>query len=272
MVISVMLNITIIIITLTINRKDSQHNMPYVPKRKRPPRSISINMIYRIMTLACQYVEHHIQTMKIIKKHYNNNKFKRNNKIVRRVRWDMEWLHCHMHSMTTSFDKDLKRTTFDTDSYPIMFNDGASTFITNDLGDFISTLTSIQCNVKGISGNAQATFKGMVRWQLEDDQDTIHKLNIPNSYYIVATLTRILSQQHFAQQTNDHYPDPDGTGCITTSSAIKLFWNQQRYSKTVTLDPKLNIAITYTALRIKQYQNHMKASERYYKDITEKYP
>ena len=90
-----------------------------------------------------------------------------------------------------------------------MFDDGASTSITNDLGDFISTPTSIQCNVKGISSNAEVTFKGMVRWQLEDDQGTIHKLTIPNSYYIGAALTRILSLQHFAQQTNDHYPDPD---------------------------------------------------------------
>ena len=135
MVTSAMLNIAIIIITLTIDRKDSQHTMPYMPKTKRPLRSISINMIYRIMTLACRYVEHYIQTMKTIKKHYNNNKFKRNNKIVRRVRWDRQWLHCCMHSMTTSFDKGLKRATFDPDSYPIMFNDGASASITNDLGD-----------------------------------------------------------------------------------------------------------------------------------------
>ena len=35
----------------------------------------------------------------------------------------------------------------------------------------------------------------------------------------------------------------------------------------MTLDPKLNIAMTYTALGIKQYQKHMKASERNYKDI-----
>ena len=84
----------------------------------------------------------------------------------------------------------------------------------------------VQHNVKGISGNAQVTFMGTVRWQQEDDQGTIHKLTIPNSYYIAATLTKILSPQHFAQQTNDHYPDPDGTGCITTSSAIILFWNQ----------------------------------------------
>ena len=108
-----------------------------------------------------------------------------------------------------------------------MFDSGASTSINNDLGNFISTPTSIQHNVRGISSNAQATFEGMVRWQLEDDQGTIHKLIIPNSYYIAATLTGILSPQHFAQQSTEHYLDPDGTGCITTTSAIKLFWNNE---------------------------------------------
>ena len=80
-----------------------------------------------------------------------------------------------------------------------MFNDGASASITNDLGDFISTPASIQCNIKHISSNAQVTFKGMVRWQLEDDQGIIHKLTMPNSSYIAAAPTRILPPQHFAQ-------------------------------------------------------------------------
>ena len=115
MVISVMLNIAFIKLVLTIDRKDSEHAMPCVPKRKRPLRFVSINVIYSKMTSAFQYVEHHIQTMKTTKRHYNNNKFKRINKIMRRVRWDRQWLHFHMHSMTTSFDRGLKRTTFDTD-------------------------------------------------------------------------------------------------------------------------------------------------------------
>ena len=69
--------------------------------------------------------------------------------------------------------------------------------------------------IKGISGNAQATFRDTVKWQLVDDQGKIHKLTIPNSYYIVAVLTRILSPQQFAQQANDHKSERNGTGCIT---------------------------------------------------------
>ena len=90
-----------------------------------------------------------------------------------------------------------------------------------------------------------------MKWQLEDNQGKIHELTIPNSYYIVAVPTRILSPQHFAQQANDHKPEPNGTGCITMSSTTKLFSKQRKYSKMVTLDPKLNIAMTQTTLGIK---------------------
>ena len=132
-----------------------------------------------------------------------------------------------------------------------MFDNGASASITNDLKDFISTPTSIKCNVKGISRNAQATFQGTVKWQLEDNPGKIHKLTIPNSYDIAVVPTRILSPQHFAQQANDHKPEPNGIGYITMSSTIKLFWKQRKYSKIMTLDPKLNIAMTQTAPGIK---------------------
>ena len=68
-----------------------------------------------------------------------------------------------------------------------------SASITNDLKDFISTQTHIKCNVKEISRNAQATFRGTVKLQLEADQGKIHELTILNSYYIPAVLTRKLS-------------------------------------------------------------------------------
>ena len=106
-----------------------------------------------------------------------------------------------------------------------------------------------------------------MKWQLEDGQGKIHKLTIPNSYYIVVVLTRKLSPQQFAQQANSHKPEPNGIGCITTSSTIKLFWKQRKHSKMVTLDPKLSIVMTQTALGIKQYQEYKIEKEKKEKDI-----
>ena len=85
----------------------------------------------------------------------------------------------------------------------------------------------------------------------------IHTFTIPNTYYIANTPTRILSPQHFARQMQEHKPHAEGTGCTTTSTTIVLFWNQRKFTKTVKLDPKLNIAMTNTAPGIQQYKSYI---------------
>ena len=85
----------------------------------------------------------------------------------------------------------------------------------------------------------------------------VHTFTIPNTYYIANAPTRILSPQHFAQQMQDHKPHVEGTGCTTTSTTIVLFWNQRKFTKTVKLDPKLNITMTNTALGIQQYESYI---------------
>ena len=49
----------------------------------------------------------------------------------------------------------------------------------------------------------------------------------------------------------------EGTGCTTTSSTIVLFWNQRKFTKTVKLNSKLNIAMMNTASGIKQYKSYL---------------
>ena len=52
----------------------------------------------------------------------------------------------------------------------------------------------------------------------------------------------------------DHKPHAEGMVCTTTSMTIVLFWDQRKFTKTVTLDPKINIAMTNTAPGIKHYK------------------
>ena len=142
-----------------------------------------------------------------------------------------------------------------------MFDDGASTSITNDLQDFMTKPTAITRKVKGIAGSAKATYHGTVKWKIEDDNNINHTFVIPNTYYIAAAPTRILSPQHFAQQMQDHKPHAEGTGCMTTSMTIVLFWDQRKFTKTVKLDPKLNIAMTNAAPGIKHYKAYLMNQE-----------
>ena len=73
--------------------------------------------------------------------------------------------------------------------------------------------TLITRKVKGIAGSAEATYRGTVKWKIEDDDNMVHPFTIPNMYYIPNAPTRILSPQYFAQQMQDHKPHAEGTGC-----------------------------------------------------------
>ena len=166
-----------------------------------------------------------------------------------------------MHMMSTHFRNSLQRVPFDSDSQPLMFDDGVFASITNDSQDFVTRPTAITCKVRWIAGSAKATYCGTVKWKIEDDNNIIHTFVIPNTYYITAAPTRILSAQHFAQHMQDHKPHTEGTGCTTTSMAIVLFWDQRKFTKTVKLDPKLNIAMMNTALGIKHYKPYLMNQE-----------
>ena len=101
--------------------------------------------------------------------------------------------------------------------------------------------------VKGIKGHANATHRGTLKWHIEDDQGLVHVMVIRGAYLIPDAATRILSPQHLAQQADDHYPMVEGTGTLTTSQNITLFWAQRRFTKTVPLDHKTNVGLTTTA-------------------------
>ena len=111
--------------------------------------------------------------------------------------------------------------------------------------------------MKGIAGSAEATYRGTVKWKMEDNDNRVHTFTIPNTYSIANAPTKILSPQNFAQQMQDHKPHVEGTGCTTTSTTIVLFWNQRKCTKTVKLDPKLHIAMTNTVPGIQLYKSYI---------------
>ena len=129
-----------------------------------------------------------------------------------------------------------------------------SACITNDKDDFIEPPKCVDHKVRGIKGHAKATHHGTVKWHIEDDNGLVHMMVIKGAYLIPDTATRILSLQHLAQQANDHYPKEEGTGVLTTSKNIMLFWSQRHLAKTVLLDPSTNVGLTMTASSARSFR------------------
>ena len=136
---------------------------------------------------------------------------------------------------------------FDSDSQALMLDDHTSACITNDKDDFIKLPKHVDRKVRGIKGHTKATHRGTLKWHVKDDNRLAHVMVIKGAYLIPDMATRILSSQHLAQQTDDHYPKEEGTGALTTSKNITLFWSQRHFAKTVTLDPSTNVGLATTA-------------------------
>jgi hypothetical protein len=131
-----------------------------------------------------------------------------------------------------------RKLAFDTDSVPIWVNNCATACISNNLHDFEGPLTPVRGRVKGISGFTSTGLKrGTIGWKIEDDEGQVHRINLPGSYCVPDSTSRILSPQHWAQQARDNKPRPPGTWCATYDDEIVLYWNQRKYKRTIQLSP-----------------------------------
>ena len=167
--------------------------------------------------------------------------------------------------MTTTWEDNVSKPLgkqFDSDSRTLMIDDGASACITNDKGDFIEPPKKVNRKVRGIKGHAKATHRGTIKWHVEDDTGLTHVMLIKGAYLIPEAATRIVSPQHLAQQAGDHFPKEEGTGALTTSKNIMLFWSQRRYTKTVPLDPTTNVGLTTTAPGARSFRAFCATLER----------
>ena len=236
-----------LIIWLILGSLELRESSPYVPKRKRkPPRDIH----FYLQTL-------YLKCTTTIMTRIDNIKVRRNSRTpglrysgYRHRRKKRKLVqYPFMTGMPSTWDNShvSTRGTFDSDAQVLMLDDGASACITNDKSDFIEPPKWADRKVKGIKGHAHATHKGTIKWYLEDDQGLVHVMIIRGAYLIPDAPTCILSPQHLAQQADDHYPREEGTGALTTSKNVTLFWAQRRFSKTVPLDTKTNVGLTTTA-------------------------
>jgi hypothetical protein len=93
-------------------------------------------------------------------------------------------------------------------------------------------------------------LKGPVSWTIQDDQGQSHNIVIPDTPLCPALPHRLLSPQHWAQETERRscvtILGKDTPSCITTATATTLSWGKGKFHKTVFLDCDRNVAVMST--------------------------
>jgi hypothetical protein len=153
-----------------------------------------------------------------------------------------------------------KHAYFDTDSYKLYVDNYASRCITNNLSDFVDPPVPADVKIYGTNGISSGTLMETVEWPIENDTGRVHNVRIPRTIYSDNNRSKLLSPQHWSQEANDRYPVRNGTWCATLDDRIILFWDQQKYQKTVYLLPdRANVGIIRSAHGAQKYERAYKA-------------
>jgi hypothetical protein len=135
------------------------------------------------------------------------------------------------------------RPIFDSNSFNILVDGGASACISNNLADFIKPPNTSAIRVKGFNGTTSSTKVGTVRWSILDDSGQERTLEVRNTYYVPACPLRLLSPQHYSQQQNDHR----GTYSANFGNQVVFVWNNGRFKTTMPLTAVTNVGILQSA-------------------------
>ena len=173
------------------------------------------------------------------------------------------WIKCQASALTIVYGFHSTTETyqgrsmihFDTDSKPLKIDNCATRSISNNIDDFVGTLTPSSAAITGIGGKIEQVMEGTICWWIEDDEGHPHKILLPGSFYAKSSPSCLLSPQHWAQTAKDNSPYPNGTWCATYGNQVVLYWNQQQYKRTILLDPnETNVATIRTAPGYSKYQ------------------
>ena len=130
---------------------------------------------------------------------------------------------------------------FDSNSFVIRVNNHASKCMSNRRQHFVGPIQPLpNKRVQGVGGLLQVKGRGTIRWRIEDDGGRIHNVLIHGALYIPDLPICLLCPQHWSQQTNDNFPQKNGTWCGTYASECVLHWDQQQFKRTVAWDPSTN--------------------------------
>jgi hypothetical protein len=135
------------------------------------------------------------------------------------------------------------RAVFDSDSYDILVDGGATASISNYLDDFVTPPTKTIIRIKGFNGNSSTARIGTVKWPILDDNGARHVLHIPDTYYVASCPMCLLSPQHYSQQIQDHR----GTYSTNYGDQALFVFHGGQFQATLSLSPTTNVGIIRSA-------------------------
>ena len=181
------------------------------------------------------------------------NSFKPKRKYKKKGRPKRRRIICQSVAVYASTLRAHRITPFDTDSSTIGIDNRASGCFSHVSTDFVGPLRDSNRIVKGFGGSRTSSVKiGTLKWTWLDDTGKSWTHYIPNLFYCKSGGVRLLSPQHFAQQTGD----PLGSGTSTNGKQITLHWQQHKAKLTIPLSPMDNVATFHLAPGFTQYHTY----------------
>ena len=110
--------------------------------------------------------------------------------------------------------------------------------------------------IKGF-GNTETIVQqiGTIAWKVFDDNNIEQIIKVPNSFLIPESKVKLLSPQHWAQETRDIQPNSKGIWCTTTYKNITICWNDAMATKTIPIDrQQSNTVIMWRSPGIQKYK------------------
>ena len=225
------------------------------PRIIRRPSTSSFNSLPRYVqsghpTKSYQVLQRFIYALRLIwhfvscKRHFDpwrsRHRFSKQRRLLALAAITAGVARAHQAASTTTSSR---RVIFDSDSFDILVDGGATSCISNNLSDFIKPPRDSTVRVKGFNGTTSSTKVGTVIWNILDDSGKRHALKIHDVYYVPACPMRLLSPQHYSQQENDLR----GTYSTNYGDRVLLVWNHGRYKATMTLSIESNVGVLRSA-------------------------
>ena len=147
-------------------------NTPEERSRKsKPPINLWVKSLLKFLVCWWAILDNLVSGLKVRHKLHSGYPlgYNRPRRILRRCPKILSGLTTQVDAPQALEDSMTLLARFDSDSKQITVDTGATLSLSHDRQDFVGKMTPLTRNVRGVSGNVNATHIGKVVWQIEDD-------------------------------------------------------------------------------------------------------